>query len=82
MHDYAQDGMTFVPHRGTHDLFITFTCNPSWPEITVELLPEQVAEDRVDLDARVFQQKVKKMLYVIKDAQVFEKVACFMYSIE
>ncbi|GFW94250.1 ATP-dependent DNA helicase [Trichonephila clavipes] len=82
MHEYAQDGMTYVLHRGTPDLFITFTCNPSWPEITVELLPGQVAADRVDLVARVFQQKIKKMMHVIKDVQVFGKVACFMYSIE
>ncbi|GFV94737.1 helitron_like_N domain-containing protein [Trichonephila clavipes] len=60
MHEYAQDGMTYVRHRGTPDLFITFTCNPNWSETTVELLPGQVAADRVDLVARVFQQKVKK----------------------
>ncbi|GFV54585.1 ATP-dependent DNA helicase [Trichonephila clavipes] len=29
MHKYAQDGMTYVRHKGTPDLFITFTCNPS-----------------------------------------------------
>ncbi|GFV68071.1 ATP-dependent DNA helicase [Trichonephila clavipes] len=44
--------MTYVRYRGTPDLFITFTCNPSWPEITVELLPGQVAADRVDLVVR------------------------------
>ncbi|GFT45391.1 ATP-dependent DNA helicase [Trichonephila clavipes] len=74
--------MTYVRHRGTPDLFIIYTCNPSGPEITVELLPGQVAADRVDLVARVFQQKVKEMMHVIKDVQVFGKVACFMYSIE
>ncbi|GFR24587.1 hypothetical protein TNCT_109321 [Trichonephila clavata] len=73
MPDYAQDGMAYVRHRGIPDVFITFPCNPSWPEITVELLPGQVAEDRVDLVARVFQQKAKKMMHVIKDVQLFEK---------
>ncbi|GFU25609.1 helitron_like_N domain-containing protein [Trichonephila clavipes] len=57
---------------------ITFTCNPNWPETTVELLLGQVAADHVDLDVRVFKQKVKKMLHVIKDVQVFGKVAYFM----
>ncbi|GFS58435.1 hypothetical protein TNCV_2475491 [Trichonephila clavipes] len=80
MHEYAQDGITYARHRGTPDFFITFTCNPSWPETTIELLPGQVAADRVDLVARLFQQKVKKMMYIIKDVQVFRKVACFMYS--
>ncbi|GFR22141.1 helitron_like_N domain-containing protein [Trichonephila clavata] len=74
--------MTYVRHRGTPDLFITFTCNPSWPEITVELLPGHEAVDRVDLVARVFQQKVQKMMHVMMDVQVYGKVACFMYSIE
>ncbi|GFU11290.1 helitron_like_N domain-containing protein [Trichonephila clavipes] len=73
MHEYAQDGMTYVHHRGTLDLFITFTCNPSWPKITVELLPGQVAADRVDLVVRVFQQKVKRMMHVIKDVKCLEK---------
>ncbi|GFQ78149.1 hypothetical protein TNCT_436381 [Trichonephila clavata] len=83
MHDNAQDGMIYVRLRGTPDLFITFTCNPSWPEITLELLPGLVAADRVDLVARVLQQKIKKMMHVIKDIRVFfPKVACFMYSIE
>ncbi|GFW09996.1 ATP-dependent DNA helicase [Trichonephila clavipes] len=79
MHEYAHDGMNYVSHRGTPDLFITFSYNPSWPVITVELLPGQVAANRI---AMVFQQKVKKMMHVIKDVQVFGRVACFMYSIK
>ncbi|GFS70889.1 putative DNA helicase [Trichonephila clavipes] len=79
---YAKDGLTYVRHKGTPDLFITFTCNQSWLEITVELLPGQVVADRIDLAVRVLQQKVKKMMHVIKDVQAFGKVACFMYSIE
>ncbi|GFT13536.1 ATP-dependent DNA helicase [Trichonephila clavipes] len=82
MLEYAEDGMTYVRHRGTPDLFITFTCNPSWPEIAVELLPGRVEADRVDLVARVFQQEVKKMMHVFKDVQVFGKVVCLIYSIE
>lgn len=33
MHEYAQDGMTYVRKYGRPDLFITFTCNLKWPEI-------------------------------------------------
>ncbi|GFY24072.1 ATP-dependent DNA helicase [Trichonephila clavipes] len=79
MHGYAQEGMTYVRHRGTPDLYVTFTYKPSWPEITVELLPGQVAADRVDLVYTVFQQNIKEMLHVLKDVQVFEKLAYFMY---
>ena len=32
-HERIQDAMTYVREFGTPDLFITFTCNPSWPEI-------------------------------------------------
>lgn len=40
LHEYAQDSLTYVRHFGRPDLFITFTCNPKWPEI-IELLGEQ-----------------------------------------
>jgi hypothetical protein len=36
------------------DLFITFTCNPKWPEITAELLPGQASNNRHDIVARLF----------------------------
>ena len=29
-----QDGMTIVKHTVKPDIFVTFTCNPKWPEIT------------------------------------------------
>jgi hypothetical protein len=41
---------------GPVTLFITFTINPRWPEITSQLRPNQSANDRPDLIVRVFQQ--------------------------
>jgi hypothetical protein len=41
---------------GPVTLFITFTTNPRWPEITSQLRPGQSANDRPDLIVRVFQQ--------------------------
>ena len=38
MHEYAQDAMTYVRAYGRPDLFITFTCNPTWDEIKELLL--------------------------------------------
>ncbi len=55
------DAMAVVRHYGKPDLFITFTCNPSWPEIVNELRPGETANDRPYLLARVFQMK-KKLL--------------------
>lgn len=34
-----QDAMAIVREKGKPDLFVTFTCNPNWPEIVEELLP-------------------------------------------
>ncbi|OAQ23712.1 hypothetical protein K457DRAFT_1881241 [Linnemannia elongata AG-77] len=44
------------------DYFITFTCNPKWPEITSELFPHQTAVDRPDLTVRVFHIKLQELL--------------------
>jgi hypothetical protein len=57
-----QDAMAIVRSLGIPDVFLTFTCNPSWLEIQSELPEGQIAADRPDLVARVFQMKVKKLL--------------------
>ena len=57
MHQKYQDAMAVVAKLGKPDLFLTFTCNPKWPEITDNLLPAQNASDRPDLVSRVFKMK-------------------------
>ena len=59
MHQAYQDVMRIVAKLGKPDLFITFTCNPQWPEIRDELLQGQRPADRPDLCGRVFQMKVR-----------------------
>lgn len=54
MHEYSQDAMTFVRNCGRPDLFVTFTCNPKWSQITELLHPCQTSRDRHDVTARVF----------------------------
>jgi hypothetical protein len=54
MSSLYQDAMAIVRHYGFPDLFVTFTCNPNWPEIVRELKPGQTASDRPDLVSRVF----------------------------
>jgi hypothetical protein len=54
--------MAIVRNKGILDVFLTFTCNPNWQEIIAELEPNQIASDRPDLVARVFQMKVKAFL--------------------
>ncbi|KAK8940520.1 hypothetical protein KSP39_PZI009962 [Platanthera zijinensis] len=49
--------MAVVRHYGRPDIFLTMTCNSSWPEITDSLYPGQTAQDRPDIVARIFHAK-------------------------
>ncbi|CAO3645166.1 unnamed protein product [Mucor hiemalis] len=76
------DAMSIVRRMGKPDLFITFTCNPTWPEITRELLDGQIASDRPDLCVRVFKMKHKQMLTDIVENKIFGRVIGYVYTIE
>ncbi len=56
-----QDSMAICRAMGYLDLFITFTCNPKWPEIRhfLDLIPGQPPEDRPDIVDRVFMMKLQ-----------------------
>jgi hypothetical protein len=82
LHEYTQDAMTYVRRHGRPDLFITFTCNPSWQEIGTYLFPGQRSTDRHDIIARVFKRKVAKLLEVITKQHVYGEAACWLYTIE
>ncbi|GFW06029.1 helitron_like_N domain-containing protein [Trichonephila clavipes] len=82
MHEYAQDAMTYVRAYGRPDLFVTFTCNPTWNEIKELLLVGQSSSDRPDISARVFKQKLKCLMDFIIKHYVFGETRCWMYSIE
>ena len=82
MYQLYQDAMTIVSHFGKPDLFITFTCNPKWPEITKELLPHHTAADRPDLTARVFHIKLQELLKDLITNQWFGKVMAYVYVVE
>ncbi|GFV12325.1 putative DNA helicase [Trichonephila clavipes] len=82
MHEYAQDTMTYVRAYGRPDLFVTFTCNPTWNEIKELLLVGQSSSDHHDITARVFKQKLKCLMDFIIKHHVFGETRCWMYSIE
>ncbi|GFX56106.1 ATP-dependent DNA helicase [Trichonephila clavipes] len=82
MQEYIQDALTFVREYGRPCLFITFTCNPKWPEITSLLLPGQNSIHRHDITARVFRQKLKSLISFITKSHVFGPTRCWMYSVE
>jgi len=59
MMQHYQYAIAIYRALGPPDFFVTFTCNPGWPEITNELLPSQRSEDRPDLITRVFRIKLR-----------------------
>ena len=82
MHEKAQDAMAFVRKFGRPHLFITMTCNSNWPEIKDNLLPGQSPHDRPDIICRVFHLKMKKLLQLINQKQIFGEVVCYVASVE
>ncbi|XP_067635181.1 uncharacterized protein [Eurosta solidaginis] len=82
IHEYAQDAMTYVLNYGRPDLFITFTCNPKWPEITYFLTTGQTISYQHGIIARVFRQKIKVLMDYIVKHTVFGIIRCWMYSVE
>ncbi|CAN0273274.1 unnamed protein product, partial [Scytosiphon promiscuus] len=56
-----QDAMAIVRKYGKPDLFVTFTCNPAWPEIKDALLEGQTPTDRPDIVSRVFHAKLRAL---------------------
>jgi len=82
MHEKSQDAMIYVCHYSRPDLFITFTCNPQWKEVSNALLSEQKSYDRHDIIARIFHLKVKTLMKLLTKGNLFGEVQCFMYSVE
>jgi hypothetical protein len=73
------DGMAITRVHGAPDLFITFTCNPKWQEISDALAmePHQCASDRPDIVTRVFHMKYNEFLTEVKSGELFGPIkAC------
>ena len=69
------DAMTICKFYGYPDLFITFTCNPKWPEISRFLQKRGLkTEDRPDILTRVFKIKLDSLLKDIKEKRIFGSV--------
>ncbi|CAJ2671328.1 unnamed protein product [Trifolium pratense] len=77
------DGMAISAAVGFPDLFITFTCNPNWPEI-IRLLDSKHLKphDRPDIIARVFKIKFNELLKDLTKNHVLGRVMAYLYTIE
>ncbi|KAI5410637.1 hypothetical protein KIW84_055960 [Lathyrus oleraceus] len=77
------DGMAICSYVGFPDLFITFTCNPNWPEIQRLLGSVHLkASDRPDIISRVFKMKFDEHLSDLTKKSLLGKVLAYMYTIE
>ena len=82
MKQCLQDSLALARYYRSIDLFITVTCNPTWPEITHELLPGQTAANRLDLRARVFNMKKKAIIEELYQKGIFGQAVAYVFMIE
>ena len=82
MNQRFQDAIAVARFNQGFNLFITFTCNAQWPEITTELLAGQPAADRPDLTVRVFNMYKTTLLNQITDDNILGRTVGYVYTIE
>ena len=77
------DAMAICKYFGFPDLFITFTCNPKWPEITRYLQKHNlIADDRPDIIGRLFKIKLDSLMIHLTDKDLLGKtVSCELLCI-
>ncbi|XP_063215751.1 uncharacterized protein LOC134527212 isoform X1 [Bacillus rossius redtenbacheri] len=82
IYQFYQDSIAIMHHYGKPDLFITFTCNPKWPEIELNLQGRQLSCHRPDLVCRVFKMKLEDFIEDLTKHQILGKVNAYTYTIE
>lgn len=82
LREYTQDAMAYVLRFGRPDLFLTYTCNPTMPEFRELLFNGQTVNDRHDIVARLFHQKVGCLVDVLRKDKIFGPVRAYLFSIE
>ncbi|XP_052624746.1 uncharacterized protein LOC111916090 [Lactuca sativa] len=77
------DAMSLCKWFGYPDFFITFTCNPKWPEIKRFLKDTSLQpEDKPDILCRLFKIKLDAFIKDLRENQIFGKVQAYVYTIE
>ncbi|KAG7532765.1 Nucleic acid-binding OB-fold [Arabidopsis thaliana x Arabidopsis arenosa] len=77
------DAMAICKHYGFPDLFITFTCNPKWPEITRYCEARGLtSDDRPDIVARIFKIKLDSLMQDLTEKKMLGKTEASMYIVE
>jgi len=76
------DGIAICRVYGPPDLFITFTCNPKWPEIIQNIQHGTQPSDRPDIIVRVFHMKLEELIQDIWSGYLFGSILAILYSVE
>ncbi|XP_026398220.1 uncharacterized protein LOC113293999 [Papaver somniferum] len=84
MIQHYQDAIALCRELGPPDLFITFTCNPNWPEIAeaIKMFPGQKPSERPDIISRVFHIKPKQLMSDLVGSRHFGEVQGALYTVE
>ncbi|KAI9072222.1 hypothetical protein K1719_045812 [Acacia pycnantha] len=71
IHNY-QDAMAICAWAGYPDIFVTFTCNPMWPEIIRHCNGDGLKPcDRPEVLSRIFYMKLHKLMQILKAEKIF-----------
>ncbi|XP_010534679.1 PREDICTED: uncharacterized protein LOC104810180 [Tarenaya hassleriana] len=78
------DAMAICRWFGNPDLFVTVTANPKWQEISDHLKAYggESANDRPDIECRVFKMKLDDLLSDLNESIFFPKPIAVIYTIE
>ncbi|KAL7605791.1 uncharacterized protein LOC111883552 [Lactuca sativa] len=77
------DVMSLCKWFGCPDFFITFTCNPKWPEVQRFLKDTPLhPEDRPDILCRLFKIKLDVFIKDLRENEIFGKIQAVVYTIE
>lgn len=82
MNMHYQDAMALVRAFGKPSLFITFTYNPKWKEITKNLGYAIQGNYRPEFIARVFKPKLYEFISDLTKNKIIGIVVCHLYVIE
>ena len=82
MNQRFQDAIAVARYYQGFDLFITFTSNTHWMEVTNALLPGQIAADRPNLMVCIFNMYKTSMIDELTKDKIFGTHLAYVHTIE
>ncbi|KAI9124307.1 hypothetical protein K1719_005607 [Acacia pycnantha] len=78
-----QDAMAICAWAGYPNIFLTFTCNPMWPEITRHCEKDGLKPcDKPEILSRVFHMKLDKLMRILKDEKILGSIKADVYTVK